>query len=103
MANARLIVQRKSEADLKMRDLLVRIDDLPEFNLSFGQSRELEISGGEHILVATNRLYSEKTAFEIGETEDAIFEVANVPSGCLAAVFIGLGMGLYKVKIQRLS
>ena len=102
MANGRLIVQRNSDADLKMRDLLVRIDDAPAFNLNFGQSKELELDAGEHRILATNRLYSKTEAFEIKEGETSTFEVANVPTGCLAVILMSVGMGLYRVTLKRL-
>ena len=99
----RLIVQRKSEQDIKMRDLLVRVDDGPQFNLNFGQSKEFDIEPGDHTLHASNRLYSDTTTFSINENETLTYEVANLTSGCIAALFIGLGMGLYRVRIERLK
>ncbi len=103
MANGRLIVQRNSEADLKMRDLLVRIDEAPAFNLNYGQSRELDLEAGEHTLLATNRLYSQTEAFEIKEGDTATFEVANVTTGCLAVILMSVGMSLYRVTVKRLN
>ena len=102
MANGRLIVQRNSEADLKMRDLLVRIDDAPAFNLNFGQTKELEIEAGEHTLFATNRLYSKTETFEIQSGATIAFEVANIPTGCLSLILMSVGMSLYRVTVQRL-
>jgi hypothetical protein len=101
MAQARLLVQRKSDKDLKMRDLLVRIDDQAEFNLNYSQSKEIDLAAGEHTIFATNRLYSATESFQIEEGEKAAYEVINVPSGCLAFLFMGLGMGIYKVKLER--
>lgn len=98
----RLIVQRKSEQDIKMRDLLVRVDDGPQFNLNFGQSKQIDLQSGDHTLHATNRLYSDSTTFTINENETLTYEVANLTSGCIAALFMGLGMGIYKVRIERL-
>ena len=103
MAQARVTIQRKSEKDLKMRDLLVRIDDQPEFNLNYGQSKEIQLESGEHTIFATNRLYSATETFQIGDGTAVAYEVINIPSGCLAFLFAGLGMGIYKVKIERLA
>lgn len=103
MPNGRLIVQRNSETDLKMRDLLVRIDETPAFNLNYGQSKELEIEVGEHTLLATNRLYSKTASFEMKEGETVKFEVANVTTGCLAVILMSVGMSLYRVTVKRLD
>lgn len=102
MATGRLIIERNSEADIRMRDLLVRIDELPDFNLNFGQTKQLEIETGPHIITATNRLYADTDSFEISDGQTVAYEVANVPSGCLGALFVGLGMGLYRATIMRL-
>ena len=99
MPESILVVRRSSPDDLQIRDLLVQVDHLPDFNLKFGYKREISLEPGEHTVSVTNRLYTKKATFTLTPGETVAFEVANYASGCMAAFFMGLGMGLYKVRL----
>ncbi|MEA2552724.1 MAG: hypothetical protein QOJ65_900 [Fimbriimonadaceae bacterium] len=103
MDTGRLVARRTSPQDIQIRELLVQVDDGPEFNLKFGESKELDLPPGEHTLCATNRLFTEKTMFQLSAGETVTFEVGNVANGCLAAFFIGLGMGMYRITLNRVG
>lgn len=100
----RLTVHRDSEADIKMRDLYVVIDDDPEVTLLFGGGLTAELAPGTHRLKITNRLFNKEAEFEVAEGGDVDFQVANIPGGCLFAPLIVLGgAGAYRVALTRKS
>lgn len=94
-----LVVRRTSSDDIQIRDLIVQVDHLSDFNLKYGAQREMRLEPGEHTLSVTNRLYTKKITFTLRAGEASVYQVVNYASGCLAAFFMGLGMGLYKVRI----
>jgi len=96
-------VSRKSETDIKMRDLHVRIDGGAERNLKFGGETEFEVEVGTHSIAATNRLYTRTLEFVV--TDDGgpvVFEVANTARGC-AGAFMALGYGPYQCELRRVE
>lgn len=99
--DARIAVHRTSEHDIKIRDLYVSIDDQPEENLPFGKSIEVPLNPGPHIVTVTNRLYTEKSSFEVAEGQSVSFIAANRASGCGAILFMVVGMGPYRVELKR--
>ena len=100
---ATLYVERKSERDIKMRDLYLTVDDQPERTLQYGQSLEVHLEPGEHRLKATNRLYSDQKTFTVKEGETVRFEGVNEPKGGLMnAVAIISGTVMYRPVLKRL-
>lgn len=97
-----LVVKRTSSKDLKMRDLYVRIDDLPEDILLYGETLELPLSPGAHHIKITNRLYSKSADFEVKPGENVRFNAANIPSsGVLNLIMTMTGSFAYKVQLER--
>jgi hypothetical protein len=100
MPTGKLIIKRTSPQDVKIRDLYVLIDDKPEINLQYNQSKELDIEPGHHTIRATNRLFSKRDSFKIGGGETIIYEVCNEASGCVMALIWGMGMPFYKLTLK---
>lgn len=96
-ATGKVIVRRNSDADIKMRALFVRLDDGEEQTLMFGSSYSFEATAGPHVLRATNRLYTQKHAFDLSAGGEVSFEAANVPGGCFIAFMVLGGTGAYRV------
>jgi hypothetical protein len=102
VAQATLTIVRNSPDDIKMRDLYVSIDDLPEWNLQFADTRSIQLSAGEHRVKITNRLFSKSESFTLVGGQSVSFRVANIPAGALFAPLMVIGgMGGYKVRIER--
>jgi len=93
-------IVRKSERDIKVRDLYVKLDDGEEHNLKFPSETQLNVTAGIHTIHATNRLYKRHIEFEIAAGGDpVVFEVANTARGC-AGVLFTVG-GPYRVELRR--
>ena len=102
VAQGTLTVVRNSPDDIKMRDLYVSVDELPEWNLQFADTRSIQLSPGEHRVKITNRLFSKSETFTLAAGQTTSFRVANIPSGPLFAPLMVIGgMGGYKVRIER--
>jgi len=84
-----------------MRELFVQVDELPEASLKFGQSLELPLAEGTHLLKITNRLTTQRAEFTVRSEETVRFDAANVPAGALFAPLLALGAGGYKVSLKR--
>lgn len=98
----RVIVERNSSKDIKMRDLYLSIDDQPEETLLFGDSLDLALPPGEHRIKVTNRVYSKSVEFNIGDGQTARFQAANLPSrGLLSLLMVFSGTVPYKVAIEQ--
>ena len=98
-----VVVHRTDPSDIKMRDLYIKVDDLPERTLLFGGSTEFDLAAGRHKILATNRLFKKVLEFEVSEGETVTFSAANVPGGCLAIpLYIVSGTGGYRVKLERI-
>jgi len=94
-------ITRKSDSDIKMRDLYVKIDDGEERNVKFGTAIDVTVSVGAHTIHATNRLYKRQVDFELAKTGDLVeFEVVNTAKGC-AGVLFTMGFGPYQVELRR--
>jgi hypothetical protein len=96
-----LVVERTSTKDIKMRELYVQVDDLPEQTLQFGQSFELELATGSHRIKATNRLFTDRAEFSVSAGGKVCFDAANVSAGAIFAPLLMLGAGGYKVRLKR--
>ena len=95
-------ITRKSDTDIKVRDLYVAIDDGPEQTLKYGGEVELEVPIGAHAILATNRLYKRRLEFDVGQGGDpVVFEVANTARGC-AGVLFTVG-GPYQVELRMVD
>ena len=96
-------IKRTSPQDLKMRDLYVRVDDLPEDTMLYGDSLEIPLTPGDHQIKITNRLYTKSADFQVKAGESVRFSVANVESkGILNFVMTMTGSFSYKVRLERI-
>lgn len=89
-----LRIERVSDRDMKIRDLYVTIDDLPERTLEFGDSLELELPPGEHLVRATNRLFTSRLPVSGKAGERVVVEAANTQKAGVLNVFTFIGGGL---------
>jgi len=96
-----LIVQLTSPNDVKIRDLLVSIDDEPAENLSFDGSLILTVPAGTHTLRVTNRLFTKTDEFTIASGEEITYSAGNIAGGCFSALMILGGTGAYRVMLER--
>ena len=97
-----VVVDRTSSLDIKMRELFVQVDELPEASLKFGQSLELMLPEGTHHVKVTNRLTTQRAEFTVRSDETVRFDAANVPAGAFFAPLLALGAGGYKVSLKRM-
>src|SRR5271165_3043886 len=96
-------ITRKSDHDIKMRDLYVKIDDGDELNVKFGGEVEVGVPLGHHTVHATNRVYKRRLEFDVATAQDKpVFEVANTVRGCAGALFT-LGFGPYQCELRRIQ
>ena len=87
-----------------MRDLYLRLDDLPEETLSYEDSVEIPLAPGEHRISVTNRLGKQSMDFDISEGETIKFRVANLTSkGPVAWLMMITGTIPYRSTIERLG
>lgn len=103
MDQARLIVSRTSERDLKIRGIEVILDGILIGDLAFGKSVEVEIAPGSHLLKVTNLLKSKQIEFEATEGETIRFETIGVVLGGLWVIVTMLGTVPYKVLLERVE
>lgn len=97
-----VVIDRTSAQDIKMRELFVQVDELPEASLKFGQSLELPLAEGTHRVKVTNRLTTQRAEFAVRRDEIVRFDAANVPAGAFFAPLLALGAGGYKVSLKRI-
>src|SRR5579862_9055445 len=98
---ARLVVNRNSTRDIKIRGLFVFVDDKEVANIAYGESFDTELQPGSHTLKVTNKLYSKSVDLDLKEGETAEFTAANVLSGLWAVIIGWSGLAPYKVVLQR--
>ena len=103
MPTGKLVVQRTSPQDIQIRDLYVQIDNQPEFNFNYNQTKHFDLEPGEHTIRATNRLFTKKDTFQIKENETVVYEASNEASGCISTFIWGLGMPYYLLKLTRIQ
>ena len=97
-----LRVQRVSDRDMKFRDLYIVVDDLPERNLEFGHSFELNLPPGEHRIKATNRVFTSRLTFTAQAGETVVIQAANTQKAGILNVLTFIGGGLiYKPILWR--
>jgi hypothetical protein len=97
-----ILVKRDDPADIRLRDLYVQVDDLPERTLQFGGQFSFDLPSGTHRIRATNRLFAQTRDFEITGEEEIEFAATNVwMKGLLSALFVVSGTGAYRVKLSQ--
>jgi hypothetical protein len=97
-----LVLERKSDRDIKSRDLYVLIDDMPEENLQFGDALVIPLAPGEHHIRVTNRMYHDDATFTVNGGEQVRYSSINVlKKGLLNMILQSSGGVLYKPILER--
>lgn len=102
MDHATLIVSRTSEKDLKFRGIEILVDGNFVGNLLFGDTIQVEIPPGTHVLKATNRFKSSSADFEAEAGQTIHFETTGIVMGGLWIVITMTGTVAYRVTLERL-
>ena len=100
---ATLVVRRDSPDDIKMRNLEVHLDGRWVADLEYGRAFEAEVEPGDHELMVTNKLKSQRAAFVAREGETVAFLGTNVLSKGPSVVLAGLGMVMYSATLRRIA
>lgn len=95
------MVTRNSPQDIKVRDLLVFLDEKEIANLQYKEEIELQVPLGRHTLKATNTLSTKVEDFEASTGEIIRFAVRNRFKGFLALIMMMLGFAPYYVELER--
>jgi hypothetical protein len=90
--SARITVDRRSERDIRDRQVVVSVDGKTLGTLLFGQSLTTAIAPGRHWLRAHNTLVWKTVDFDLAPGEQATFEVVNRAGfGTYALSILGSG------------
>lgn len=98
---ATLAFVRRSERDIKIRGLEIIVDNRFVKDLAFDADFEMEVAPGEHWVMVTNSLYSKNIQVILAAGERAQFDVGNYVTGLGGMMFVTIGMGPYRVFIDR--
>jgi hypothetical protein len=94
-------VSRQDTRDVRLRQVVARIDGRPPTTLLFGEAFTQEVSPGSHRLRAHNTLVWKKVDFRIEPGEHLEFVLIN-RSGSLTLGFLALlGVGPLYLSIER--
>ena len=98
-----LIVARVSPRDIKMRDVLLFVDDVRVATIRYGQCLKIPVSAGRHTLKATNTVRSQTARFEVSSGKSVAFATGNLPSGCFMFVLAVAGAGPPSILLEPVS
>ena len=99
--SAKISVSRTSPKDIKIRGLEVLLDNKTIKDLQFGETFEHEVTPGKHTLKVNNTLYNKSVDFDVQAGQTAKFNAGNYVSGLGGVAFVVVGMGPYKVFLER--
>lgn len=103
-SESHIVIERTSSRDIKMRDLYLVVDDLPEETLVFGDSLDLPVSPGPHRIRATNRIQTKTIDFDLVAGEIVRISAICIPARSLLAILMMLtGVVPYKVELKKLE
>lgn len=69
-------------------------------DLRFGDSLELEIEPGHHVLTATNKLKSASVEFDVEPGSAVAFETTGIALGGIWVIMTMLGTVAYRVTLE---
>jgi len=99
--NARLTIERTSPADVKQRQIIVKLDGEELATLMHGESVTREIAPGEHRIKFDNTWVWKNVDIQLAEGEQAKFRVIN-RAGKLTWWMVGLlGAGPMYLTVER--
>jgi hypothetical protein len=96
-------IVRNSDQDIKMRGLEVFVDGKFLTDIAYGKSLSFELEPGSHTILISNTIYKKQEDFVLAAGASATFQVANVVTGFGAMMISALGVGPYRVSLQRVS
>jgi hypothetical protein len=100
-ASGVLRLSRVSDRDIKMRGLQILVDGEHLTDLSYGRTQEFPLAPGEHTLVATNTVSTQRDTFQVQPGRTVAYETANVLTGVGGVMMSILGIGPYRVELKR--
>jgi hypothetical protein len=100
---ARLTVTRTSPADVKQRQVIIKLDGAPFDVLLYDQSVTREIEPGEHELRFDNTWVKKTIEFRIVEGEHVTYKVINRAGRFTWWMVAALGAGPMYLSIERQS
>ena len=98
---ARITVSRDHAADVRQRQIVVRVDNGPKATLLFGQSFTLEVRPGTHRLRAHNTLFWKTITFHVEAGEHLEFVVINRGGAATLAFLALIGAAPLYLTIER--
>jgi len=99
---SRLTVTRTSPADVKQRQVIIKLDGEPFSVLLFGQSVTHPIDPGDHQLRFDNTWVKKTVQFRIVEGEHVTYNVINKPGRFTWWMVLALGAGPMYLTIERM-
>ena len=99
---ASVSVTRTSEADFRMRQLVVSIDGEPLATLLWGDSITRELEPGAHTLRVHNTLVWKTVPFMLGPCEQVYFEAINRTGWGTLPMTVLFGIGPLYVTVRRM-
>ena len=99
-AESTITVTRNHDSDLKVREVLLWIDEQPFAKLLYQQSVAQALAPGKHVLKASNTMQTKQIEFELSAGEQARFNVAN-RSGCGSSMIFMFGAGPIYLRLER--
>jgi hypothetical protein len=96
-----LAIVRNADNDIKMRGLQIFLDGQYVDDLSFNSEFTSQVSPGSHTVMVSNHLYKKSLTFNLAEGERVELSAGNrftLIGGLMVSV---LGMGPYRVFLDR--
>lgn len=98
---ARLVLRRRSDRDVRQRQVYASLDGEELGMLVFGDQIVREIAPGHHVLKANNTLIWKSHAFDAKPGEEVAISLVNYqPRGFMAMLAV-LGVGVLFLSIER--
>ena len=101
--NAQLTVERRDPADVRVRQVVVTLDDERFATLLFGQTATRPISPGPHRLRVHNTLLWKNVSFDAAPGEHVRFRTVNRAGPGSMTLLALLGAGPLYVTVERVE
>lgn len=102
-SESQITVSRTSPEDVKVRQVIVKLDGEPFGTLIFGKSKTRAVAPGKHSLHVDNTFNKKSIEFEIAAGEHVKFETINRSGRFTAFLIAIMGAGPMYVSIQRVD
>jgi hypothetical protein len=102
MASTSAVTLRRTDAeDVQQRQIYVRVDGGPTLTLLFGDTVNLQIDAGAHVLKANNTLYWKTVSFTVEAGQTATFTLVNKAGRAAFGFLALLGVGPLALAVKR--